>query len=501
MSLMGLDVGLTGCKAVIFNPEGHLLAQSYREYGLYQPQPGWMELDPGEVWDSVKLVIREAVVAVPQDPVRAFAISTHGESVVPLDQHGNPIGRFISALDTRAMKEAEYWEKRLGRERIFKLTGTPLHPMYSINKLMWLKANEPEIYSKSRHFVCMADFLYSRFGFAPTMDYSLAARTMAFNPQMLKWSDEILDLAGIDKSQLSNPLPGGTVIGEVGSAITAELGLPKGVLAVVGGHDQPSGAIGCGAVSEGVAMDSTGTVECIALSTQHLVLDLNLLASNIPVASHAVPGMYLTFGWATSAGSLLRWFRDNFSAYEQAEAAKTGKDVYDLILEQSTDEISPVLILPHFAGSATPMMDPKSKGAILNLDTSTTRAQIIKGLMESITYEIKFTVDAMVAADMEINEIRAFGGGARSEKWLQVKADILNKPIIAMDVAEVPCLGMAILAGTAIKEFSSIADGVKQMVRSKRTYYPNPTKNQQYSERFALFSQIYPTLKSLNHQM
>ena len=501
MSLLGLDVGVTGCKAVVFDPGGPMLAQSYREYALHQPHPGWMERDPGEVWAAVGTVIREVAAAVPDDPVRAFAISTHGESVVPLDARDRPMGRFISAMDTRAVAASRFWEECLGRDRIFALTGMPLHPMYTINKLMWLREHAPDIYAQARRFVCMADFLFRRFGLPPTMDFSLAARTMAFDPQRLVWCDEILNLAGLEAARLSQTVPAGTVLGEIAPGVALQLGLPRGTLAVAGGHDQPSGALGCGAVSEGVAMDSTGTVECVALASPRLALDAQLLAANLPIAAHTAPGMYLVLGWATTAGALLRWFRDNFAQAEQAEATRSGRSVYDLILAQAADEVSPVLVLPHFVGSGTPKMDPASKGAVLGLDLTTTRAQFIKGLIDSITYEIKTSVDAMEAAGIAVRELRAFGGGARSERWLQVKADVLGKPVLAMDITEAPALGMAILAGTATGAFPSVAQGVAQMVRIRRAYDPDPVRHQQYLERFALYSQVYPALAALNHQM
>jgi xylulokinase len=501
MSLLGLDIGVTGCKAVAFSPAGQTLAEGYREYCLCQPRPGWMELDPAEVWAAVRAVICVVTAAIPSDPVEALAISTHGESVVPLDAGGQPLGFFITAMDTRATEAVRFWEEHLGRERIFAITGMPLHPMYTVNKLMWLRQYQPEAFARARHFVCMADFLFSRFGLPPTMDYSLAARTMAFDPGRLSWSEEILDLAGLDRARLSDIVQAGTVVGEISPAVASELGLPRGTLAVTGGHDQPSGALGCGALGVGTAMDSTGTVECIAVASPKLVLGAHLLANNLPIAPHTVPGMFLVLGWATTAGALLRWFRDNFAQPELAEASRTGASVYDLILAQATEGPSPVLILPHFFGSATPKMDPASKGAILGLDQTTTRGQVIKGMLDSITYEIKLSIDAMEEVGIVVKELRACGGGARSPLWLQTKADILGKPIRAMDVTEVPSLGVAILAGVATGTFKTVLEGAAEMVRPGRTWEPDMARHAQYMERAELFNQIYPTLAELNHQM
>jgi xylulokinase len=460
-----------------------------------------MELDPGEVWEAITSVIRNVTEAIPNDPVRALSVSTHGESVVPVDAGGRPLCRFISALDTRAGEQATWWAEQLGRERLFRITGMPLHPMYTVNKLMWLRKHEPGIFTAARRFLCMPDFVLHRLGLEPVMDYSLASRTMAFDVNQLRWSDEILSLAEIGVEQFSRTLPSGSIVGEVPASISEELGLAVGAVAVTGGHDQPSGALGCGAIGEGIAMDSTGTVECVGVASPRLVLDAKLLESNLPMAPHTVPGMYLVLGYSSTGGALLRWYRDNFAASEQQQAAKTGQDVYDLILEQAAEGPSPVLIMPHFFGSGTPWMDPDSKGAILGLNMSTTKGQVIKGILDGVTYETKLSVDVMEKSGIAVQELRATGGGAKSPRWLQTKADIFGKPVMAMDVSEAACLGVAIVAGVATETFTSIEDGVTHMVKVKRVYEPDLAIHDRYLEKAQRFAQIYPTLAELNHQL
>lgn len=501
MSLLGLDIGITGCKAVAFGLTGDMLAQAYREYPLYQPHPGWMELDPEEVWGAVKDVVRQVTGEIPHDPVQALSVSTHGESVVPVDAQGRFLYHFITALDTRAGEQTQWWGEQLGKDRIFRITGMPLHPMYTINKLMWLRQHEPDIFAAARRFLCMQDFVFHQLGLDPAMDYSLATRTMAFDVEKLTWSDEILSLAQIEVTQFSKPLPSGSVVGAVSPSIVEDLGLAPGAVGVSGGHDQPAGALGCGAVAEGIAMDSTGTVECVAVASPKLVLDPVLLESNLPIAPHTVPKMYCVLGYSSTGGALLRWYRDNFGVAEQQEAAQTGQDVYDLILAQAAEGPSPVLILPHFFGSGTPWMDPNSKGAMLGLDMSTNRGQVIKGILDSVTYETKLSVDVMEKAGIALRELRAIGGGAKSPRWLQTKADIFGKPVIAMDVSEAACLGVAILAGVAIEAFSSIEEGVTRMVRIERTYEPDMANHQRYMEKAQHFALIYPTLMALNHRL
>jgi xylulokinase len=389
----------------------------------------------------------------------------------------------------------------VGKERLFHITGMPLHPMYTVNKLMWLRQHEPDTFGDAHRFLCMPDFLFHQLGLPPAMDYSLAARTMAFDVTRLAWSEEILELAQLEAGRLSRVLPSGSLLGEVAAPVAEELGLARGAVGVVGGHDQPSGSLGCGVIAEGIAMDSTGTVECVAVASPKLVLEAELLESNLPSAPHTVPGMYLVLGYTSTGGALLRWYRDNFALAEQHQAQQTGQDVYDLILTQAVEGPSPVLILPHFFGSGTPWLDTASKGAMLGLDLSTSRGQIIKGMLDGVTYETKLSLDAMETAGIALRELRAIGGGAKSPRWLQTKADIFGKPVVAMDVSEAACLGVTILAGVATEAFASIEDGVARMVRVKRTYQPDMAMHARYMEKAQLFAQVYPTLAGLNHRL
>ena len=365
MSLLGIDVGISGCKAVAFDYEGHMLGQAFREYHLYQPQPGWMELDPAEVWAAVSTVVREAAAAAGAaagDKVTALAIATHGESVVPVDAAGAPIYRFITAIDTRAVAQIRWWEEKVGAKRLFDITGMPPHPMYTANKLMWLRSYDPAVFNAATRFLCMADFLFTRMGLPPTMDHSLASRTMLQDIRTRTWDAELLSLAGLDAERLSATVPSGTLLGEIAPHVAADLGLAAGAVAVTGGHDHCCGSLGVGATRAGMMMDSTGTVECVTATMETLVLDENLLRSNLPVEPHTVAGMYLVLGWSSVGGALLKWYRDTFARAEVAEAERSGRSAYDVILAEAVEGPSPVLILPHFVGSGTPRARPTLQG-------------------------------------------------------------------------------------------------------------------------------------------
>lgn len=501
MSLMGLDVGITGCKAVIFDEEGRELSRAYREYPLLTPKPGWMEIDPESVWEAVQAVISEAVAKNKGEPVEALSVSTHGESVVPIGEKGQALYNFISALDTRTIPQTRWWEERAGKWRIFQITGMPLHPMYTATKVMWLREEEPEIFAHTRRFLCMHDFIFYKLGLPPVINYPLAARTMLFDVIRREWSEELFALAGLDFALFSDARPSGEAAGELPRATAENLGLPKNVLAVVGAHDQPAGALGSGVIEEGVAMDATGTVECVGVASPRPVLNEKMLSSNLPCYPHAVGDMYFALGYTSTGGALLRWYRDNFGLGEQMEAMRTGRDVYNILLEQAAEGPVGVFVLPHFAGSGTPWMDPGSKGAILGLRLGQSKGELIKGLLDGITYETKLSLDAMAEAGIPVHELRAIGGGAKSAFWLQLKADIFGLRVVAMDVSEAACLGVALLVGAAAGRFPSIEEGVRQMVRPRKTYEPDMARHERYMEKYRVFARIYPALAELNREM
>jgi xylulokinase len=210
---------------------------------------------------------------------------------------------------------------------------------------------------------------------------------------------------------------------------------------------------------------------------------------------HTVKGLFVTLGFVSSGGVTLRWFRDNFAQTEVAQAEANGQDVYDLLLDSMPEEPSPVMLLPHFTGSGTPTLDLNAKGAILGLTLSTTKSDLIKAVLEGISFEIKHNLNLLASAGVEINEIRAIGGGAKSEKWLQLKADIFGKNVVALDVSEGVCMGAAILAGTAIGKYNSVREAAQTLIHPKKVYLPDPQQHQRYLERMETYTRIYDAIK------
>jgi xylulokinase len=497
MCLLGLDIGSSGCKATIIDYEGIVLQQSYKEYLLISPRPGFQEMNPNEVWESVKEVIAGVLADYHGEPVVAIGISSFGEAFVALDQEGNVLTNSMIYTDIRGIEEAKLLEQMLGSDRVHQITGTSIHAMYSICKMMWIKRNMPETFAKVWKFLLFADFILFKLGADPYTDYSLAARTMAFDVTRKVWSEEILHYAGIRQDQLGQPVQAGTAIGTIQSKVAAELGLPGNVLLVVGGHDQTCAALGAGVIGPGSAVDGMGTTECITPVFERPIISSIMAQSSFACVPHVIQDMYVTYGFIFTSGSMLKWYRDNFGYEFVQEAARKNQNVFELMISQAADEPSDLYVLPHFAGAATPYMDLNAKGAIVGLSVYSTPRDIIKAILEGITFEMMVNVERMEQAGIFINDLRAVGGLANSESYLQLKADMMGKRVSSLYVAEAGTLGVTILAGKAAGIFNSYEAAVKQLVKVKREYYPDHKRREIYLERFERYKRMYSAVKGI----
>lgn len=495
MSLAGVDIGTTGTKVTVFDPEGRILGQAYREYPLCFPRPGWIELDAERVLRDARDALAEAARKSRRDPIRAISISMLGEAAAPIGTNGRLIDRSIVGFDTRGGEECARLERSVGRSRLFRLTGAPPNHTYTICKIMWWKKHRPAIFRRTRKFLLFEDLFFHSLGLPATINYSLAARTMAFDIHKKSWSSTVLEEAGIGAELLAAPAASGTVVGELPEKTARELGLKRGVVAVAGGHDQICGAFGAGVIRPGLACDSTGTVECVTVALGRAVVNAKMLKSNFCCSPHVVPGMYATLAYNFTGGSLLRWFRDEFAAAEKAEAKRRGGDVYDILLGGAATEPTNLTVLPHFTSTGTPHFDPDSFGAVLGLKFETTRAEFVRALLEGVTMEIRANIELLREAGVEVRELKAIGGGARSDYWLRLKADVFGRPVAALDVTEAGGLGAALLAGLAIGEYKSPEEAVAATVKTRKRYLPDKRRKEFYERRLKAYRALYPALK------
>lgn len=435
------------------------------------------------------------------DRVQAICLSVLGIAVTPVDRKGTPLYNSITAVDGRTTSQANQLRDRMGAQRIYNMTGIPVNPTFSLSKIMWLREHEPEIFSSAWKFLLYEELLIHRFGLIPAIDYCCAGFTMAFDSKRKVWSKEMLEAADIDPSRLADPVPSGTIIGEISGTVAVELGLPRKTKIITGGHDQVMSALGAGMVSGNTSTDCFGTIECVVSALPEFRSDPLLLKNNQIICCHVIDGMFATLVFNFTAGALLRWYRDTLGWEESRQAEMTGTDVYDLIIESAPDEPSSVLVLPHFIGSGTPYLDAESKGAFVGMTLATRKHDIVKGILDSITYELRLNLEALESAGITVHALHAFGGGAKSQKLLQLKADITGKPITVMKVTEAGCLGGAMLAGTALGVYDSVQEAASVLVRAGRTFYPRDDHRGRYDECYHTYQELYPSLRNIHRRL
>ena len=501
MSLMGLDIGTTGTKANAFAEDGRIVSSAYREYPLLHPRPGWIELDAERVYECVCEAVGEAAAGASRDPVRALAISTLGEAAVPVDCDGGVLATSILGFDNRASDMFDRWMQGQDPVEIMRITGQPPSQMFTVVKLMWIRENMPQVYSRMAGYMTFGDFAHMKMGLEPRIDYSMAARTMAFDIHRKRWSESICGAAGVSPELFSRASPAGQVVGELGPAAGRELGLPTGCVVCAGSHDQPAGALGSGVTRSGTAMDATGTVECFAVAMSQPVVNRTMLESNLACYPHAAPGLYVSLAFNFTGGSLLRWVRDNFAAREQQEAERRGVDVYQVLTEAMDKEPTDLLLQPHFTMSGTPHMDANPVGAIVGLTLSTTRGQFLRAVLEGVSYEMKLNLEILSQAGVEVSEFRAIGGGAKSDFWLQLKADMFNRPVVRLEVTEAAGLGMAIAAGVAVGAYGSAHEAAEVLVRPQRRFEPDSRRADYYDSMLPRYRALYGALKAWQAQV
>lgn len=479
---MGLDIGTTGCKAVTFDLSGNVLSSDYRSYETCFPAPGQCELDTEEVWRAVKAVIQGAARPVDaRDPVEAIGISTLGDSLTLLDHSGRPLSRTVlGAADRRAIDQAHWLEKKIGREKLFQMTGAPPHAFCVIPKILWFREHQPEIFKRTAKFSGLQEIVHLRLGLSPTMDYSLAGRTMLLDIRCHRPAEELYAEAGLDGTSFFPLGSAAQVVGHAEGSAATELSLRGNVAVVVGGFDQSCCALGAGVVQEGSAALSVGTLEAITPVFKDLRLDQRLLTGNHGCIPGLVDGYFTSLAYVTTSGSVVKWYRDSLCSSDVS--------LGDL-MRSVPESPSGLYVLPYFAGTGTPWLDETQAGMMFGLNLETTKAQILKGILEGIAFEIKLNIDSLRQASIPIERLRAIGGGARSDAWMQLKSDIAGVPIERTLVTEAGCLGAAFMAGMGIGRYSRLED-IKGLVSFDRVFEPRVRVSRSYEPSYAAYIEI-----------
>jgi sugar (pentulose or hexulose) kinase len=473
--LLGIDAGTTSVKAGLFSPDGRCLALARQEYQLSTPQASWAELDPEIYWQAcvatVKKVLQEANVNA--EKVSALSVSSQGETMIALDSNGKPLHPAIVWLDNRAVREAEELAEKFSKEA-YRMTGIPeIIPTWTACKILWQKQNQPDAFRRVGKFLLVQDYLIYRLTGRYTTNGSVSCTSLYFDIVNDRWWQPILDEIGIGVDHLPELILPGEVAGNISKEASAQTGLSPATKVVGGGMDQSVGAIGAGNIRPGIVSETTGAALTIQVTIPSPDVDKNKV---IPVYSHSVPKSYLFVPVCPTAGMAYKWFRDTFAAPEIAQAEKEGTDSYDLLSRMAAEVpagCDGLVMLPHLMGAYSPDPNPAARGSFTGFSLSHTRGHFARSILEGVAFGLKRNRDVLQQAGVEVGEIRATGGAAKSALWNQIKANVCNLPVVTLRNEETALLGDAILAGVASGTFRTIDEGCEKMVFLKDKVMPS----------------------------
>jgi len=469
MSLLAVDIGSSACKAVAFTAEGQILAQRTCGYAPEFPAPCHAEMDARRFWDAV-CTCTQAVSNDQHEQIHALCISSHGESFVPVDKKGEAIGPAILNQDSRASQEASWLDQQFGRKRLFEITGLVVHPMYPIPKILWLRRHRPEVFSSAAKFVTVIGYILRRLGLPPYVDYSLASRYLAFDVRKRLWSQDVLEAAQLEGGRLPEPVPAGTIVGKLDASAARHLELLPGTAVVLGGHDQPCGALGLGVTRPGEASDSMGTYECLLAASDEPVLSDTAFAASLNSYCHVAPDKYVTIEFFPS-GIMVKWFHDLLYGDEKSD--KSESEHYAFLEAHASAGPTGLCITPNLIGTCNPDFNPNARGVVYGLSPGTGPADVYKGILEGLACELSQLTRLLAKAAGDFKDIYVTGGGARSALGLKLRAALTGKCLHVMRCPEAVCLGGAILAGVATREYASIEDAVSRVVREVTVVPPD----------------------------
>lgn len=516
--LLGIDVGTTNWKAALFDEAGHQVALAKTSTVTHFDEEGRASYDFRELWHKVARTVAAALEQAGRTTeIAAVAVSSVAETVVPVDEAGEPLAHAIAWFDTRSLPQSQELEKALGRERIFAITGLDNNPIFSVAKIMWYRQHAPEVFARTRKWLGVADYVNWKLTGVFATDHTHASRTMALDLDKCDWSQEILDAAGLSANGFPDIYPSGTVIGRVTEAAAAETGLMAGTPVVMGGHDHLCGSLAAGVLLGDSVLDSSGTAEAIVgISQPGAAVPKKF--GGFRVGRYLDPSRYATWGGVISSGASVDWAMDRFASLAAWHPAGGGLDgpspaerdrgkvclslKYDEAMaeaEKTPPGARGLLFLPHLRGCGAPYWEPRSRGALIGLRSTHTQPELMRAVIEGLCFEVRQIVDLMESvAGCKIRKLHTVGGGAHSAFWQQVKADVTGRTVEVPRVEEATLAGAALLAGIGIGIYRDMLDASLRTYEAKTQFEPRPEAQELYAGLYDLYKQVYPALLRLN---
>jgi xylulokinase len=494
--LIGADVGTTNIKVVAFDRRGKALEGASSPTPTHYPRPGRAHYDPEELWDSFAATLRQVTEKL-DDPgrVASIAVASMGEAAVPLDSSGEPTHDIIAWFDGRAGPQAERLGRLVGQDRLFGLTGLSLQPIFGLCKLLWLKENEPESYSRTATWLNVADYMAFRLCGVAATDYSLASRTLALDLHGLRWAGELLEEVGISPDLFAPLRGGGSFLGPVTPDAASATGMPESAGVASGGHDHVCGALAVGVTQKGTMLNSLGTAEAIFLPLERPLTDPHIGHQGYTQGAH-VAGQYYVFGGQYTSGASVEWLRETLGGVD-----------YDTLIAEA-EEAPPgslgAFFLPHLRLANPPYDDPAARGAFVGLSTDVGRGELFRAVLEGLAYDSRNSLEPLLdhSGIDELGAIYAIGGGAQNRLLMRIKATVLNQEITVVGVEEATSLGAAILGGIGADVYADVPSALRELSYAENPVEPDPEEVPFYDAAFRrVYGRLYPSLRGVHHEI
>lgn len=495
--LVGLDMGSTNVKAIVFEPDGTIVAAASVPTLTHYPRPTWAYYKPDELWSRATEVLRRVTARI-ENPGRiaGVAVASVAEAGVPLDRHGEPTYDVIAWFDRRTIPQRDWLARHIGDEALFARTGLALQPIWGLCKILWIKENEPERWSRTVRWLNVADFIAYKLSGEAATDWSLASRMLAFDIRQREWATDILDAAGVPPSILAPVVPSGTRIGAVTARAAEETGLPAGIAVAAGGHDHVCGAFAADVFEHGHILDSMGTAEALFVALDAPLADPELGRRGYTQGAHVAGGNYYVFGGIYTSGASVEWVR----------SALGEIDHETLIREAGGAPVGSLgtTFLPHLRLAHAPHADPLARAAFVGLTSDASRGTLVRAVLEGLAYEGRATLEPLLgyAGLQGMPSIAVIGGGARNDLLLRIKASVMRTTLRVLDVEEATALGAAMLGGLGAGVYRDVAAARARVRIHAKLVEPEPAAASFYDEYYReVYQHLYEALRPLNHRI
>lgn len=483
--LLGIDIGTSACKVAVFDKKGNVLAQSSQSYNLYYPNPGWVEQNPDEWYESICTSIKDALQKGNINPSNIVGIGIDGQSwsAIPVDKAGNCLHNTPIWMDTRARHISTRVTKELGFDTIFQIAGNAFEPAYTTPKILWFKENLPDIYEKTYKFLQSNSYIALKLTGTFTQDKSQGYGLHFFDAKTCSYDASLANALGISLDKVPDIYDCHSVIGSVTKKAASQTGLIEGTPVVAGGLDAACGTLGAGVYKAGQTQEQGGQAGGMSICLEEALAHPKLILS-----PHIIPDLWLLQGGSVGGGGVLKWFKQEF--------AKTSSfDELTELASQVPAGSDGVIFLPYMAGERSPIWDPDAKGVYYGLGFDKTKGHMIRASMEGVAYSLEHNLQTAREVGVEIQELIAMGGAANSLLWTQIKSDVTGKVIKVPTSDTATTLGAAILAGVGVGIYEGFEEAVKETIVMTRSHTPNMENHKTYQAMMEIYLELYQNLK------